>query len=137
MRNIRVCSALIETNGKILLAKKGEDKRHHMKLEGEWHFPGGKAEKDERLEDALKREIREELNINIKIERLVDISQKQAGDITVKFFWFLCHPVDAEKIKLNKEITAISWVNRKAVPKNLREDLVSKLPDKILNYLTQ
>lgn len=54
--------ALIDTDGRILLAQRPEGKN----LAGLWEFPGGKVEAGETPEDALIRELQEELGITTK-----------------------------------------------------------------------
>lgn len=54
MKIVDVVGAVIVENDKILCAQRG-----YGKQKGKWEFPGGKVEKDESLEDALKREIKE------------------------------------------------------------------------------
>ena len=58
---IQVVCAIILKDNKILIAQRSEK----MKLPLKWEFPGGKIEKDETEEQALIREIKEELNIEI------------------------------------------------------------------------
>jgi len=60
---IIVIAGIIESDGKILIARRKKGK----KLEGRWEFPGGKIEQNEKAEDCLKREIKEELNIEIDV----------------------------------------------------------------------
>lgn len=69
-----VAAALVNKQGEILLAQRPEGKR----LAGCWEFPGGKVEKHESPEEALIREIREELDIAIAPE-------------DCEPFWFLSH----------------------------------------------
>jgi 8-oxo-dGTP diphosphatase len=57
-----VAVALIDADNRILLAQRPEGKQ----LAGLWEFPGGKLESGERPEDALIRELREELGITVK-----------------------------------------------------------------------
>lgn len=56
-----VAAALFDTDGKILLAKRPEGKA----MSGLWEFPGGKIEANERPEQALARELQEELAITV------------------------------------------------------------------------
>jgi len=55
-----VCVALIDEDGRVLIAQRPEGKS----LEGFWEFPGGKVEMNESPETALIRELHEELGIN-------------------------------------------------------------------------
>ena len=57
-----VAVALIDVDGRVLIAKRPEGK----KLAGLWEFPGGKVEPGERPEQALTRELKEELDIDVK-----------------------------------------------------------------------
>lgn len=67
---ITVVAALIEKNGKYLIAKRSTGDSNVL---GKWEFPGGKVEPNEDELDAIKREIKEEFEINIKaIEYLVN-----------------------------------------------------------------
>lgn len=66
-----VVAGIIEnTEGKILIAKRPESSRFGAGL---WEFPGGKVDVEEAPELALVRELHEELAIEVKIERLVDV----------------------------------------------------------------
>jgi 8-oxo-dGTP diphosphatase len=60
---IRVTAAIIERDGKILLAKRKKDDP----LKGKWEFPGGKIEGTESPEECLKRELHEELGIDVTV----------------------------------------------------------------------
>ncbi len=57
-----VACALIDADGRVLIAQRPEGKA----LAGLWEFPGGKVDDGERPEDALIRELREELAIEVK-----------------------------------------------------------------------
>lgn len=59
-----VVAGIIINEGKILIAKRSVG----QKMEGKWEFPGGKIEVGETAEEALIRELKEELNENIDIE---------------------------------------------------------------------
>lgn len=67
----RVVAGFIEREGKVLLVKRPGNKKRG----GLWEFPGGKVENGETLEQALKRELREELGVGTSplgvLERIV------------------------------------------------------------------
>lgn len=64
---ILVTAGIIRKDNKILIAQRKSDS--HLEA-NKWEFPGGKVEYCEHPEDCLKREIMEELNINIKVNNL-------------------------------------------------------------------
>ncbi len=65
-----VAAALIDADNRVLLAQRPEGKL----LEGLWEFPGGKIDADERPEDALIRELREELGITVRAACLAPLT---------------------------------------------------------------
>lgn len=71
VRIIPVVCAIIERDGLVLCALRSK----HMSLPGKWEFPGGKLEANELPEEALIREINEELNIEIKIIEALPIAE--------------------------------------------------------------
>lgn len=66
MKSIRVSAAAIHRDRKIFATQRG-----YGEYKGKWEFPGGKREEGESGEEALEREIREELDSKIKIEKLI------------------------------------------------------------------
>ncbi len=62
---IKVTAAVIRNDGKILITQRSM----FDKLALKWEFPGGKIEAGETAEECLVREIKEELNIDIKIDK--------------------------------------------------------------------
>jgi len=62
---IDVACAIIINEGKILATRRGQN----MSLPFKWEFPGGKIEKFETEEECLRRELKEELNIEIRVNR--------------------------------------------------------------------
>ena len=66
MKSIRVSAAVIHKDGKIFATQRG-----YGEYKGKWEFPGGKREEGESGEEALYREIREELDSKVKIEKLI------------------------------------------------------------------
>jgi len=92
-------------NKKILLGKRSPTKKTHP---GCWSIPGGKVEPGEKLEKALKREVREETGINVKIIRLLGIAEQFHDDHHHIVFYFKAKPVSG-KIKAGSELVDIGW----------------------------
>ena len=68
MKQIQVSAAIIhDTAGRIFATPRGDGE-----MQGGWEFPGGKIEAGETPEEALKREISEELDTIISVEKLID-----------------------------------------------------------------
>jgi 8-oxo-dGTP diphosphatase len=66
-----VLKALITNRGDILIGKKKEKTGHP--ISGEWHILGGHLEKGEEVEEALKREVKEETGLDVKIHQVIDV----------------------------------------------------------------
>lgn len=94
---INVTCAIITINHKILVTQRSEK----MKLPLKWEFPGGKLELNEEETDCIKREIREEINIDIEIEGKLSNSIFDYGTFTINLIPFLANYISGE-IKLSE-----------------------------------
>lgn len=90
--HVIVCAAIANEDGKIFIARRKPEK----KLGGFWEFPGGKLEPGEDLEPALKREIREELNVEINAIRLLHIKPFVYEHGAVLILFYLCRHASGE-----------------------------------------
>ena len=106
MKKFDVVAAIIVKNNKFFIAQRNRNK--HMGLC--WEFPGGKVEKNENFEQALKREIKEELNISILINKKIGVENYQDNKINVKLHYYLCTHIDGEFILNEHEDSA--WVTK-------------------------
>ena len=88
---------------------KNTKRKPDKKLGGYWEFPGGKVEQDENPENAVKREIKEELGIEIVVNRYLgdSIYNYEFGDINLK--GYRCTFISGE-ISLTDH-SEIMWVN--------------------------
>jgi 8-oxo-dGTP diphosphatase len=82
---------------------------------GKWEFPGGKIESNESKEEALKREIKEELDLDIKIEKFLLTSNHEYKSFKIKLHFFLCSIVEGKPI-LTEHINE-QWVLKKDINK--------------------
>lgn len=102
---LQVVCALIELDGKILLAQRSASMRHP----GLWEFPGGKLEGSESPEQCLLREIKEELGIEIAIIQSLPRHEFQyPGEQPFVLIPFIAHNLSGE-ITLS-EHSAFVWV---------------------------
>ncbi|HYF35677.1 MAG TPA: (deoxy)nucleoside triphosphate pyrophosphohydrolase [Prosthecobacter sp.] len=101
-----VVCAVIQRDGLILLAQRPVGKR----LAGLWEFPGGKVEPDEQPEDALHRELAEELGCRVRIIRAGPPVGHEYDWGAIRLYPFLCQmgPDSCEPIP--HEHTALAWV---------------------------
>jgi 8-oxo-dGTP diphosphatase len=81
---IEVSAAIINKNGKILIAQRNRNKSQGLK----WEFPGGKVEPYETAQECLKREIKEELNIDIEVKELFGESIFEYSNGSIKLIAF-------------------------------------------------
>ncbi|MAF92706.1 MAG: 8-oxo-dGTP diphosphatase MutT [Bdellovibrionota bacterium] len=82
---IPVAAGVLRKENKVLIGKRPE----HGTLPGLWEFPGGKIEVGESPEQALKRELEEELGIDAEVGDILESSSHHYGDkgIIILFFW--------------------------------------------------
>ena len=91
---INVTCALINLENKILVTQRGET----MKLPLKWEFPGGKLEENESEADCIKREILEEINIEIEVVKQLSNSVYDYGSFKINLIPFIANYVSGEII---------------------------------------
>lgn len=97
-----VGAAIIDKDGKVLCAQRG-----YGSLIGKWEFPGGKIEKGESDQEALAREIKEELDIVVEVEELIDENYNEYKDKNINLKVYKCKYISGE-IK-DTEHLAYGW----------------------------
>ena len=106
MDKFDVVAAIIIKDDKFFIAQRNRNK--HMGLS--WEFPGGKVEIGETFEIALKREIKEELNIDININKKLGEENYKDDKINVKLHYFICSHFNGEIILSEHEDSA--WITK-------------------------
>tara|TARA_B100001123_G_C15278913_1_gene1013225 strand:- start:559 stop:930 length:372 start_codon:yes stop_codon:yes gene_type:complete len=102
-----VVAAIITQNNTYLIVQRNKNK--HLGLK--WEFPGGKVNDNESFEEALSREIKEELNVEINIQRKFAEEKYKDEKIDIVLHYYLCS-LKSGTIKLN-EHENLAWVEKK------------------------
>ena len=109
MKTIKVVAAVIcdslENTTKIFATARG-----YGEFKGKWEFPGGKLEAGETSQQALIREIQEELDVKIEVGELIDTIEYDYPTFHLSMDCFLCVVVDGEIIL--KEAEAAIWLGK-------------------------
>lgn len=111
---IRVAvGVIINKNNQVLIAKRGS----HQHQGNKWEFPGGKVEKGETSQQALERELKEELGIEIQSEKhLVDITHQYDEGVSHKTVVLEVYEVtDWSGEAKGREGQPLLWVEKSAL----------------------
>jgi 8-oxo-dGTP diphosphatase len=111
---VNVTCAIILVENKILVAQRSEK----MKLPLKWEFPGGKLEENETEIDCIKREIREEINIEIEVLRKLSNTIYDYGTFKINLIPFIAKYIHGEirlaehkdyKLLEKVELLSLDW----------------------------
>ena len=108
MKTIRVVAAVIRKGDKIFATQSG-----YGELKGGWEFPGGKIEDGETPQEALKREIEEELDTEILVGELIDTIEYDYPTFHLSMDCFWCEIVEGKLVL--KEHEAARWLDCKTI----------------------
>ena len=108
MKTIEVVAAIIHKNGRILAAQRG-----YGDYKDGWEFPGGKVQPGESAEAAIVREIREELRVTIKPEKLVTTVEYDYPTFHLTMHCFISSIVEGEIDLVEHE--AMRWLTPNAL----------------------
>ena len=106
MKVTDVVAAIIKKDNLYLVTQRNRKKYMGLK----WEFPGGKVEANETLQEALTREIYEELNIHISVYEKIAEERYKDSEINIVLHYFLCSIKDGI-ISLN-EHEATEWADK-------------------------
>ena len=79
-------------------------------LGGLWEFTGGKQEKNEALKDTVKRELKEECNIEVEVEDCIKIVKHAYSHFKITLHAYRCHYISGDLIA--KSAKQLKWVKK-------------------------
>lgn len=95
---VRVVAAVIKKDNKIYATQRG-----YGEFKGGWEFPGGKIEENETCQEALVREIKEELETVIKVNDLIDTIEYDYPNFHLSMDCFWCEIVSGNLVLVEAE----------------------------------
>lgn len=131
MKTVRVVAAVIRKDDKIFATQRG-----YGEFKDGWEFPGGKIEAGETPEQALVREIKEELDTDISVGELIDTIEFDYPNFHLSMDCFWCDIVqgglelrehEAAKWLTKENLYSVEWL-----PADV--GLIEKIKEKMYNY---
>jgi len=107
---VKVTAAILAKDNKIIIAKRGPDDR----LANKWEFPGGKIEINETPEQCLKREMKEEFDIDVSVGEYLGSSIYYYSHISIELMGYRTYWEDGE-IDL-KDHDDFKWISLDQLP---------------------
>lgn len=114
MKQIEVVAAIVLRSEKILCVQRGENKYPYISRK--YEFPGGKTEPGESREEAVKRELGEELKMKIEVQKAFMTIRHQYPDFHLTMHTFLC-------TSQTPTVTLTEHINYRWLTKNELRDL--------------
>lgn len=110
-RNVYVVAGAIIKNNKVFSAQRGNKGKTAFK----WEFPGGKIDEGETPQQALHRELIEELSINVKVDELITSIVDEYDDVVLHIDTYKCELISGTPT-LSEHI-AMQWSNKEELDK--------------------
>ena len=105
MNSVEVVAGLIVQESRLLVCQRKENATFPLK----WEFPGGKVESDEGHEDALRRELMEELGIRAdKLREIFRHTHRYSDEFTVNLRFYRVHSFTG--VLINRAFRDVAWV---------------------------
>ena len=105
MKTVRVVAAIIIENGKVFATQRG-----YGEFKDGWEFPGGKIEPGETPEEAIVREIKEELDTEVEVTELLDTVEYDYPNFHLSMGCFICKIKSGDLVL--KEHEAAKWLTK-------------------------
>lgn len=108
MKTIDVVAAIIKENNKIFAVQRG-----YGEFKDYWEFPGGKVEQGESKEEALKREILEELKTEISVDSFLEVIDYDYPTFHLHMDCYLCSIIKGDLVLIEHE--SASWLTKETL----------------------
>ena len=105
MKTVRVVAAIIIENGQVFATQRG-----YGEFKDGWEFPGGKIEPGETPEEAIVREIKEELDTEVEVIELLDTVEYDYPNFHLSMGCFICKIKSGDLVL--KEHEAAKWLTK-------------------------
>ena len=105
MKTVRVVAAIIIENDKVFATQRG-----YGEFKDGWEFPGGKIEPGETTEEAIVREIKEELDTEVEVIELLDTVEYDYPNFHLSMGCFICKIKSGDLVL--KEHEAAKWLTK-------------------------
>ena len=106
----QVVAAVLRRDGRVLIARR----RKGQRFEGLWEFPGGKIEAGETPEDALERELKEELGIVTRAGAFLCSNRHDYGEFAVELLAYEASYISGEMVLTDHQ--EVAWVAPQELP---------------------
>ncbi|MBU2616104.1 MAG: NUDIX hydrolase [Nanoarchaeota archaeon] len=127
--NVIILGIIFDPKERRILIGRREKDPHIPQLS--WCFPGGKPEKGEELEEAIKREIKEETNLDVKnLGTIFAKTYPEKKDLVA--IYFLCESIGGEE-KVGGELKELKWVKPDELESHFTTSFHPHLKEYILN----
>lgn len=105
MKTVKVAAAIIQKENQVFATQRG-----YGDFKDGWEFPGGKIEPGETPEEALVREIKEELDTEITIRKLIYMVEYDYSQFHLTMYCYLCEVLSGQLVL--KEHEAARWLTK-------------------------
>ena len=108
MKTIKVVAAIIICEDRVFATQRG-----YGEFKGGWEFPGGKIEPGESPQEALKREIQEELGVSVVIDQFFCTAEYEYTSFHLTMHCYLCH-IEVGEMMLHEHKSA-KWLTSQSL----------------------
>ena len=112
-KHVNVAAAMIFEKGKLFATKRGDSPYPY--IAHKYEFPGGKIEDGERAEDCVKRELKEELNMDVKVGGLFATERFEYPDFSITLSVYECEMLSSFSLL---EHESYAWISPKDLDAN-------------------